>query len=61
MITALNHDPLLYEFETEKAASEYDVWFQEKVEEGLKCEKLHTHDEVLQLMRERREANLKKC
>jgi len=51
MNTVLKTDPLTYEFASEQEAAEYDAWFRAKVEEGLKCEKMHTHDEVIQMMR----------
>ncbi|ASK27161.1 hypothetical protein BG910_04885 [Neisseria chenwenguii] len=43
------------EFDTQQQADDYDVWFRQKVEEGLKCKTFHTHDEVMERLRQRRE------
>lgn len=40
-------DSKISEFETQQDAEQYDAWFKEQVDEGLQCDKLHTHDEVL--------------
>lgn len=61
MNTALTLDPLIYEFDTANEAERYDVWFRQKVEEGLKCKTFHTHDEVLEQLRQRRESRQKSC
>ena len=53
MITA-TLDYRISEFDTQKEADEYDVWFRQKVEDGLKCKTFHTHDEVLEQLRQRR-------
>lgn len=61
MNTALKLDPIISEFETQQEADSYDAWFRAKVEEGLKCEKAYPHDEVLQMLRERRTGLIKQC
>lgn len=60
MITA-TLDYRISEFDTQKEADEYDVWFRQKVEDGLKCKTFHTHDEVLEQLRQRRKNRQKSC
>lgn len=61
MNTVTKLDPIVSEFDTQEQADSYDAWFREKVEEGLQCKKQHTHDEVLQMIRERRARLMKQC
>lgn len=61
MNTALKLDPIISEFETQQEADNYDVWFRAKIEEGLKCKKSYSHDEVLQMLRDRRTGLMKQC
>ncbi|MDO4907817.1 hypothetical protein [Neisseria sp.] len=60
-MNAAASDYRISEFDTQQEAEDYDVWFREKVEEGLKCDKFHTHDEVLAQLRQRRAARQKSC
>lgn len=60
MITA-TLDYRISEFDTQKEADEYDVWFRQKVEDGLKCKTFHTHDEVLEQLRQHRKNRQKSC
>ncbi|WP_373746537.1 hypothetical protein [Neisseria dentiae] len=54
-------DYRISEFDTRQQADDYDIWFRKKVEEGLKCNTFHTHDAVLERLRQRREQRRQLC
>ena len=54
MITELKEDPLIYEFENQNDAADYDDWFRTKVREALESKKpAIPHDEVISRMRKK--------
>lgn len=62
MDTALkiHDDPLIYEFENEDTAADYDAWFRAKVQNAMdSSEPAIPHDEVVSRMRARLAERLK--